>query len=356
MTYAGKLKLIAIVNTAGGIVPAVLITMLQPNITWIAFFMHLRFSLVYSYSIGTMAFAVLNPLGPRLVQLRRPYSLLALAAILAMLAVAGSLVACLFFRAAGWISASEFHGELVGGIRIAIAFTILIGAGVTLFETLTGRLREARLEVRTRQLEEERAHKLATQARLSSLESRIHPHFLFNTLNSISALVREDPAAAERTIERLAALLRYSLDVAARPLVALEDELRIVEDYLDIEKTRFGDRLRFSIAAPRDLMMLEVPPLSIQSLVENSIKHAIAESRRGGEIRVTAREQDGSLVLEVTDDGPGFDWRALKPGHGLENLRERLSTLYDGAGRIEIARREERTVVSVAVPCKRVLA
>src|SRR5437764_15089871 len=106
--------------------------------------------------------------------------------------------------------------------------------------------------MRTRQLEEASARKLATEARLSSLESRIHPHFLFNTLNSISSLIREDPVRAERTVERLAALLRYSLDVNARGLAPLRHELKIVRDYLEIEHTRFGERLRYSVEARHD--------------------------------------------------------------------------------------------------------
>jgi two-component system, LytTR family, sensor histidine kinase AlgZ len=193
------------------------------------------------------------------------------------------------------------------------------------------------------------------QARLSSLESRIHPHFLFNTLNSISALIREDPARAERTVERLAALLRYSLDTGAKLVVPLRQELRLVEDYLQIEKTRFGDRLRYTLSVPAELEDFEVPPLTLQTVVENSIKHVVSPSRQGSEIRIAARLEAGCLLLEVSDDGPGFDASALQAGHGLENLRERITALFDGAGRLEFARREGRMVVSIAVPQKKVL-
>ncbi len=226
---------------------------------------------------------------------------------------------------------------------------------ITVFEGLSYRLQAARIELRNRELAEERANKLASEARLSSLESRIHPHFLFNTLNSISALIREDPARAERTVERLAALLRYSLDVHTRPLVPLHQELRIVEDYLEIEKTRFGDRLRYALVVAPDIGELEVPPMAVQTLVENSIKHAIADSRRGGEVRVEARFQSGELLLEVSDDGPGFDLGALLPGHGLDNLQERLAALFPGAARLQVTRREGRTVVAVSLPQKKVL-
>ena len=130
----------------------------------------------------------------------------------------------------------------------------------------------------------------------------------------------------------------------------------MVEDYLEIEKTRFGDRLRFTMDAPPDLAELDVPPLALQTLVENSIKHAVAPSRHGGEIRVAARMVSGCLLLEVSDDGPGFERPSLQQGHGLENLQDRLTALFDGQGRLEIARRDDRMVVGVLVPQKRVLA
>ena len=162
--------------------------------------------------------------------------------------------------------------------------------------------------------------------------------------------MREDPATAERTVERLAALLRYSLDTGARPLVPLRQELCIVRDYLEIEKTRFAGRLRCRIEVAPELEDLEVPPMSLQLLVENSIKHAVSVNRQGGEVLVTARLEDGQLVLAVSDDGPGFDLRAIHPGHGLENLQERLAALFGGQGGIALSQRGERMVVEIRVP------
>ena len=232
--------------------------------------------------------------------------------------------ASLILVALRWVRPEEMWLEYSGSLRIAIAITLLVGAVVTAFEMLTFRLHAATLELRTRQLEEERARKLATEAKLSSLESRIHPHFLFNTLNSISALIREDPARAERTVERLAALLRYSLDSSARRLVPLRQEMRVVQDYLEIEKTRFGDRLRYTVDVPDGIGELEVPPLTLQTLVENCIKHAVSSNRFGGEIRVIARLGAGHLLLEVSDDGPGG---ADPAGSGLRGVADRVAEL-----------------------------
>lgn len=198
-------------------------------------------------------------------------------------------------------------------------------------------------------LEEERA-------RFSSLESRIHPHFLFNTLNSISALIREDPRKAERTVEQLSALLRYSLDLNTSRLSTLRNEMRIVTDYLDIEKTRFGDRLRYAVDIPGAMEDFEIPPMAVQTLVENSIKHAVSRSRMGGEVRILARMVEDRFEIEVSDDGPGFHASDIKEGHGLDSLRARLASIFAEDAALRIAGSAGCTTVTISLPRKRVLA
>jgi LytS/YehU family sensor histidine kinase len=270
--------------------------------------------------------------------------------------MAGSVPASMLFVAFGWITPSSMWPVYRQSVQIAIVFTVVIGSIVTAFEIIRHRLDAATIELRNRQLAEERARKLATEARLSSLESRVHPHFLFNTLNSISALIREDPRSAERTVERLAALLRESLDMDRNRLVPLHRELRIVENYLEIERTRYGGRLRYHIDVPSSLSELEVPPFCLQTLVENSVKHVVSERREGAEIRLSARSENGRAILEVSDDGPGFATVSFVPGHGLDNLQDRLAALFDGAGRLQAERRDGRAVVSITVPLNRVTA
>ena len=350
-----RIALVVLVNTLGAIIPTFMLYLFSQKATWHDAARNFEYALVYSYCIGTLAFWVMERVGPRLHCYSRPRSLALLFVSFASLAIVGSLGANLIFLALGWVKHPDFWEGFGRGLRIALFITILLGAVVTMIVSLTHRLGAVTRELQARQLAEERARQLATEARLSSLESRIHPHFLFNTLNSISALIREDPRSAERTVERLAALLRYSLDANARGLVPLRQELHVVQDYLEIEKTRFGDRLRYTINVPEDLAGLDVPPLAVQTLVENSIKHFIAASRQGGEVRLDARLVSGNLLLEVSDDGPGLDHHPLQRGHGLENLQERLSALFDGEGRLEITRRDGRTVASVTLPGKKVL-
>src|SRR5262249_1141134 len=148
---------------------------------------------------GTLAFVAMNYVGPRGWRLPPIYRYSLYFLTFVTLALGGTLAANLVFVAIGWAAPEEFWREVRFGGGIALAVTLLMGTLVTIIGVLSARLRRATIELQARQLEEERARKLATEARLSSLEARIHPHFLFNTLNSISALIREDPASAERT-------------------------------------------------------------------------------------------------------------------------------------------------------------
>jgi LytS/YehU family sensor histidine kinase len=187
-------------------------------------------------------------------------------------------------------------------------------------------------------LEEERARKLAVEARLSSLESRIHPHFLFNTLNTVASLIPKDPKRAEDVLGKLAALLRFSLNANQTGLVSLAQELEIVRDLLEIERARFDARLRFSVDVPEGMENVRIPPLSVETLVENSIKHVVAQRPAGGEIRVRAGVEAGRTVVEVSDDGPGFALDSVPLGHGLDNLAARLTLLFGGDARLEAVR------------------
>jgi LytS/YehU family sensor histidine kinase len=199
-------------------------------------------------------------------------------------------------------------------------------------------------------LERERAIKLAAEARLASLQARLHPHFLFNTLNSISSLIPADPERAERLIERMAALLRFSLEVHRGGLVPLGQELKIVRDYLEIEQARFGRRLRYCIQAGEHLSEVAVPPLAVQTLVENSIKYAVAPNREGGEIRVQANQNNGCLRIDVVDTGEGFALDTAPSGHGLDNLRSQLAVLFGHSANLTVSRSEGWTTVSLIVP------
>ena len=239
--------------------------------------------------------------------------------------IVGSLIAGLIFVALGWQPMRAYWDQFEGSIKIAVFLTVAAGALVSMYGSFRERLEATTLQLRTKELERERALKLATEAQLASLESRIHPHFLFNTLNSISSLIPEDPKRAEKLVEQMAALLRFSLDSNHAGLVPLSREMKIVADYLDIERVRFGDRLRFRIDSRRSCRTRSVPPLSVQTLVENSVKHAVSRSAAGAEIRVRGARDHGSLRIEVSDEGPEFRLDAAPSGHGLDILKDGLA-------------------------------
>jgi LytS/YehU family sensor histidine kinase len=161
----------------------------------------------------------------------------------------------------------------------------------------------------------------------------VRPHFLFNALNSAIALIPEDPKRAEDVLERLSGLLRFSLDAQAR-VVPLDEELRVVVDYLEIERVRFGDRLAYEIDVAEELRAHEVPAFAIQTLVENSVKYAVSPRKQGARITVSARRAENRIAIEVADDGPGFAGAVWIPGHGLDGLRARLEALYGKAARL----------------------
>lgn len=303
-------------------------------------------SMVYSNVIGMLTWSILPRLAPRL----RGKGLLFWSQYLTLLVLLGWAGGSIGYLILIWQPFARIEVDYRSSMIVCCAITVVIGAIVYLIEEAKAKVQATTLQLRTRELERERALKLASEAKLQSLESRIHPHFLFNTLNSISALVRQDPAKAEEMIERLAALLRFSLDRHGS-LVSLGDEVQITRDYLEIEKARFGERLRYRIEVPDELRGTPVPALSLQTLAENSVKYAVGASRAGAEIVLQAELSGDSVWLRVSDSGPGFDQDSLPAGHGLDGLRERLLSLFGSAGSLETKRLPGGMEVGIRVPC-----
>lgn len=197
-----------------------------------------------------------------------------------------------------------------------------------------------------------------SKAELEVLKMQLQPHFLFNTLHAISALVRSDPEAADRIITRLGDLLRMSLTSNGAQEVALRQELEFVEKYADIQRTRFRDRLSIRLEADPDALDAMVPSLILQPLVENSIRHGVERREEAAVIEVRARRQGDRLILTVVDDGPGFPDDVLTPvpgrGLGLSNTRARLWALYGEAGKLAVGTAPKGgAVVTLDLPFRR---
>ena len=174
-----------------------------------------------------------------------------------------------------------------------------------------------------------------TTARLAELQARIRPHFLFNSLNSAIALVRDDPARAESLLEDLSELFRHAL-VDQGESVTLSEEIAIARSYLAIEAVRFGDRLRLEWALDPRAGSARVPPLFLQPLVENAVKHGVEPSPQGAEVRVSTQRRGGVVVIKVTNTVPAGQGR---PGHGVaqDNVRDRLRLLHDVQAQFQTA-------------------
>ena len=230
-----------------------------------------------------------------------------------------------------------------------LIYTALVGIShaVDYYRRFRERERHAaQLEVEAAQLETQ-----LTRAQLNSLKMQLHPHFLFNTLNTISVLMKRDVAAADDTLARLGDLLRRTIRNTDRHEVALAEELDFLRSYLKIEETRFNDRLEVTIDADDNVLNARVPNLILQPLVENCIRHAVAPRVEATDILISASRDNGRLILTVVDNGPGLSEEGEPGGIGLSNTRSRLEKLYGPDHRFELSPAEDGGLkVTVSFP------
>jgi two-component system, LytTR family, sensor kinase len=299
----------------------------------------LRIALLDMYSWGLVALAALalarrvplcRGVGPRAV------ALLAGGGLLILLARFGA--ANLLALALGWVPRLPPPSLFLQVLPWNLLFLAgLLGLGYGVDHSRRYREREldtARLERQAAVLQARLA-----RARLDTLKTELHPHFLFNTLNAIAALVHRDPERAETMITHLGDLLRTALEQRGRDEVTLREEIRVLEPYLAIERARFGDRLAVEVAVEPEALDARLPHLILQPLVENAIRHGLVPRQGRGRVEIGARREDGSLRVWVRDDGDGFREppraRRRRPGGvGLSNSRARLEHLYGARGRL----------------------
>lgn len=244
-------------------------------------------------------------------------------------------VAAFVGSALWWMAATAVMATLNGGDPIAsnrawwhstvVGWDLMVGmamyglaGGLSYAIRFQHRLQEERLSLA-------RAVADARAAQLAVLEARLDPHFLFNTLHSVAALVRRDPSRAEDTIDSLGDLLRETLHERHGQPRSLSDEWRFTSQYLELEQLRLGDRLHLETHLDTEAMACEVPPLFLQPLVENALRHGIDPRPSGGTVTITARCRDGVLEIVVADDGVGVDPARRDDGLGLGVLRARLA-------------------------------
>ena len=236
--------------------------------------------------------------------------------------------------------------EAVGWVRVnpaEVASSAVVGAvfSFVVFLVFNARMRQALAEKR------------ATEAQLRLLQAQIEPHFLFNTLANVVALIDHEPAKARQMLGAFTDYLRASLIGLRRDTATLAEELTLAEAYLRVQSARMEDRLRFQIEAGDDARRALMPPLLLQPLVENAVQHGLEPALDGGTVRVTARAEVGELVIEVHDDGRGLHAPPRKPqgnGVALANVRERLAQRFGASARLEIVAAEPGTVARLRLP------
>jgi LytS/YehU family sensor histidine kinase len=245
---------------------------------------------------------------------------------------------------AGWIMNKPVQGRL----------TLFFAMGALLY-LLSAGLHYALLAVETSREAERReaeARTLAREAQLEALKFQINPHFLFNSLHSIAALATLDGARAREMCVKLSEFLRSSLGLENRERIPLEEELALARSYLEVERVRFGERLRVSEQIAPDCRCCAVPALLLQPLVENAVKHGIAGLVEGGEIRIQARSHAGEVIITIENS---FDPEAAVPGRlgmGLKHVRRRLAVRYGDAGEVEAGPSDDVYRVRVRLPCE----
>jgi two-component system LytT family sensor kinase len=252
----------------------------------------------------------------------------------------GSVQVTKFAGTAFYVFYGEFH-----------LFLILYAAILGISYTLESTRRLAQRETEAAQLKEQLSH-----AQLEALRRQLEPHFLFNTLNAIAGLVREARNEdAVNVIAALSDLLRRAFESSDQQEVSLGEEMEFLERYLNIQKTRFGDRLQLSLKVPPEFVSARVPSLILQPMVENAIEHGISTRSAGGAVRISAFRKNGLLTLSVYNDGPRIPtgWEQLRSGVGIANVRARLQSLYGAECGLDIRNQEDGVEVLLSVPYKR---
>lgn len=224
-------------------------------------------------------------------------------------------------------------------VTVLVTTMIFGGIGATFFYLRT-RKEQLEEELRAAELRRVEAERRGLEAQLKMLQAQIEPHFLFNTLANVTALIAQDPATARRLLEHLIVYLRSTLARTRSDGTTLADEVELLRAYLDICRIRMGERLRYAIDVPAPLLARPFPPMLLQPLVENAVTHGLEAKLSAGEVRISARNGDAHLCIQVVDNGVGFGGTA-GGGTGVANVRARLAALYGNAARLVLE--ENRT-------------
>jgi signal transduction histidine kinase len=266
--------------------------------------------------------------------------------IIAAAVIAGAFIGTLLGALANGFRPLPFFQEHLGYFTQVILFALLFGFVISYIFISLSIISEEKIK----RLEVEKS---VIEAELKLLQSQMEPHFLFNTLANIRSLIDFDPRRAGEMLETFVAFLRTSLRTGRERTVPLAQELDVVKNYLDLCAMRMGERLRYRIDLPEALRGVRIPPLLIQPLVENAVKHGLEPSINGGEVTVAAEHAGDVIRIQVIDSGVGIRETAGGSGIGLDNVRRRLAIMYSDAGRLVIEENDPSGVkVVIEIPAE----
>jgi len=298
--------------------------------------------LVQSYGIGLSICSIIH----FLFFIVRPEKTAGLVAVIALGIVLGAY--------AGWYAGAFVLTHFLSipftysghGLGQRMALGLAFGAVASYFIVSRHWMAEAKMEMQEERIKRLSSEKEALEANLRLLQAQVEPHFLFNTLSTIHSLMDTDTDAAGSMLVDLITYLRTTLHQSRMDRTTLGKEMEIAQAYLSIFKIRMGERLHFAVDMPQDLKAMPFPPMLVQPLVENAIRHGLEPRKGGGEILITAGVQDNTVRVEVVDTGSGFSG-TQEEGVGLSNVKERLRLLYGGGARLVLEENRPRGVRAI---------
>ncbi len=240
-------------------------------------------------------------------------------------------------------------------LGVVVTLTIVFGLSVIGYHTVSDKLDAAVSRLAEKEVAEQKLLRIKKEAELEALRARVNPHFLFNTLNAIASLIPSDPERAEEVVQKMSNLFHYVLMSGDRESVRLDEELDIIDQYLQIEQIRLGPRLQFTVERGDVSDSIQLPGMLLQPLVENAVKYGVAPRRDGGKIAVHCRVEAGRCRIEVSDTGRGFDPTLTTEGFGLAGVRQRLALHYPEQHEFEInSGQGDGTTIKLSLPIERV--
>lgn len=326
---------------------AVFIGSINYVLSWPRISLLLSYKMTFVYTLACMLFCSIFLIRSfdYIYRLARPVFFTIFTFLVASGVLLGVVTGNLILSKRLWLDAQTLIFSFLMGITFSAIFSG--------YFIMRDKLEQKMSRIKEMELENERLKRIELEARMSDLQAKLNPHFLFNVLNTTAALIYDDPAKAEQSIVRLSSLYRRMLSLSSQNFIPVEEEVGLVSDYLELEMLRFSDQLAYRVIVPEALKNEKIPGLLIEPLVENVVKHCLEPSRKSLKLEVRIRKDGRYIVIAVADDGPGFNVGKTGFGFGLYSIQERLRLLFGDNHAFDISSREgEGTEVLIRIPVR----